>query len=135
MARGKRHEEDEVAEKVGYRGVGHMRQELELWGLPTWFVEGDSPPKPEPQEPKPQEEPESSNRQTRKSGPVEELPPARDAMHLFREALYVLMQGNENLRYRKESRQGKHYAYRIVSRRTVPDDEWDVITERLGLDG
>jgi hypothetical protein len=135
IARGKSYEEDEVAEKVGYWGVGHMRQELELWGLPTWFVEGDSPPKPEPQEPKPQEEPESSNRQTRKSGPIEELPPARDAMHLFREALYVLMLGNEDLRYRKESRQGKHYPYRIVSRRTVPDDEWDVITERLGLDG
>jgi len=48
-------DEDEVAEKVKYRGVaekvkysgvGDMRQELEGRGFPKWFVEGNAPLKP-----------------------------------------------------------------------------------------
>jgi hypothetical protein len=75
-----------------------------------------------------------STRRTRKSGPVEELPLARDAIPLVREALENLARENEELKYRRDSRQGKHYPYRIVSRGSVPDDERTAIVERLGLD-
>lgn len=45
--------EEEIAEKAGCRGAGHMRQELREWGFPSWFIEGDAPPKPsEPTKPK-----------------------------------------------------------------------------------
>jgi hypothetical protein len=76
----------------------------------------------------------SSRRRGRKSGPVEELPPASNAIPLFREALDVLVRDNEGLRHRKETRQGRHYPYRTVSRKTVSDKEWDYFADLFGLD-
>jgi len=80
------------------------------------------------------ETPEKKGRRGRNSGPVEELPPASNAIPLFREALEALMRGNEELKHRKESRQGKHYAYRTVSCKTPSDKEWDFFAELLGLE-
>src|SRR5215212_1453391 len=75
-------DENEVAEKAKYRGVGDMRQELESWGFPSWFVEGDTPPKPR--------KAVQSKRRTRGSGPATELPPASNATPLFKEKLEAL---------------------------------------------
>jgi hypothetical protein len=83
--------EDEVAEKTGYRGAGHMRQELEQWNLPVWFVEGDSPPAAKTKKKSERE------RKTRSLGPAEELPPADDAAPLFRERL-----DKERLRHKRD---------------------------------
>lgn len=124
--------EDEVAEQAKYRGAGHMRQELEKWGLPTWFVEGDSPPEPK-SHPSNDMQDDTNDSKTRTSGPVEELPPTRNAIPLFQKVLDGLARENEKLKYRRESRQGKHYPYRIFSSRPVSDDERDFIVERLGL--
>jgi hypothetical protein len=77
---------------------------------------------------------EEKRRQARGSGPVKELPPASNAIPLFREKLEALMRGNEELKHRKESRQGRHYPYRTVSRKTPSDEEWDFFAERLGLE-
>jgi hypothetical protein len=90
--RGRGDPEDQIAERVGYRGAGHMRQELKEWGLPSWFIEGDAPPKPS----KPAQ-PRQGKRRARTSGPVEELPPASNATPLFREKLEALAQDNEDL--------------------------------------
>jgi hypothetical protein len=102
-ARKEGYTEDEVAGKAGYRGSGHMRQELELWGFPTWFIEGDAPPKPKA------EQAGQPTPLARGTGPIKELPPASNAMPLFREKLEALAQANEDLRYRKEKWQGGRF--------------------------
>jgi hypothetical protein len=139
-ARKEGYAEDEVAEKAGYRGAGHMRQELELWGFPAWFVEGDTPPKPKVEQPdlEPRQKAGAQNEgnepKARTSGRVEKLPPARNAIPLFRGALEGLLRDNEELRYREETRQGRHYPYRLVSRKTPSDEEWANFAELFGLD-
>ncbi|HVF02523.1 MAG TPA: hypothetical protein VNA27_14465 [Rubrobacteraceae bacterium] len=80
------------------------------------------------------ETPEKRGRQGRSSGPIEELPPASNAIDLFQERLAALMRANEELKHRKESRQGRHYPYRTVSRKTPSDSEWDDHAKLLGLE-
>lgn len=46
VLRGLDKREDEVATHFGYRGEGQMRQQLEEWGMPGWFIQNDAPPKP-----------------------------------------------------------------------------------------
>ncbi len=139
-ARKEGYAEDEVAEKAGYRGAGHMRQELELWGFPAWFVEGDTPPKPkvEQRDLEPRQEAGAQNEgnepKARTSGRVEKLPPVRNAIPLFRDALEGLLRANEELKYRKDTRQGKHYPYRTVSPKTPSDEEWDYFADLFGFD-
>ena len=121
--------EDEVAEKTGYRGAGHMRQELEQWNLPVWLVEGDSPPAAKTKK-KSQRE-----RKTRSLGPAEELPPADDAAPLFRERLEALIRETEWLKYRREKLQGKHFVASSVREAPVyfSDEALSEYRRELGL--
>jgi hypothetical protein len=84
-------------------------------------------------EPKVETQEGDGERKARKSGRVEELPLAKNAIPLFREALKKLARKNEELRYRRESRQGNHYPYRIVSRGSASDGERQAVVESLGL--
>jgi hypothetical protein len=102
-ARVQGYSEDEVADKAGYRGAGHMRQQLVQWGFPPWFVEGDSPPEPKSQESAPPE------KQARGSGEITDLPPAANAMSIFRGAIEKLSVFVERLPTRKEQRQGNRF--------------------------
>lgn len=110
-----------------------MRQELEQWGFPAWFIEGDPPLKPS--KPAPRE------RVGRGSGPVKELPQASNATPLFREKLEALTQGNEDLRYRKEKLQGGRFQQSAVytdpvylKRDLMSAEEWKSICEQFGMD-
>jgi hypothetical protein len=112
-----------------------MRQELKEWGLPSWFIEGDAPPKPsKPAQPK------QGKRRTRTSGPVEELPPASNATSLFREKLNALAQDNEDLRYRKEKLQGGLFHQGAVydpiyfPRDKMSEEGWKQLCETHNLD-
>jgi hypothetical protein len=130
LRRERTYSEEERAQKAGFGTAEAMHRQLEIWGLTGLLpLREDRPAR----KTKLQEEPMSSDRLARKSGPVEELPLAREAIPLFREALETLSRDNEDLRYRRESRQGKHYPYRIVSRGSSSDDERNSIVERLGL--
>lgn len=127
--------EEEIAEKAGYRGAGHMRQELREWGFPSWFIEGDAPPKPsKPTKPK------QHKRRARISGPVEELPPASNATPLFREKLEALAQDNEDLRYHKEKfqgglfHQGALYDPIYYPRDKMSEEGWKQLCEIHNLD-
>ena len=130
----KGYSEDEVAEKTGYRGVGHMRQELERWNFPPWFIEGDSPPEPKPQEPTPAEQ------KARGSGPVAELPPASNAIPLFREILEALARANEDLKFRQDKRIVKRFVQSSMQTNPVfpsddfSDEEWKDMAELHGFD-
>jgi hypothetical protein len=84
-------DEDEVAEQAKYRAAGHMRQELKQLGLPTWFVEGDSPPASKTSEKSERE------RKTRNLGPTKEHPPAGNAALLFGERIEALIRETERL--------------------------------------
>jgi hypothetical protein len=121
--------EEQGAQELGFGSVEVMRAQLRNWGAPTWMTqdkqatEKPKAPKPAPHEGK-----------ARASGPVEQLPPASNAIPLFREALETLVRGNEDLKHRKETRQGKHYPYRTVSPKTPSDEEWEYYADLLGLD-
>jgi hypothetical protein len=123
-------DEDKVAAKAKYRGVGHMRQVLEQWSLPTWFVEGDSPPAPKTKKNS------ERDRKTRRLGPTKELPPADNAASLFRERLEALTRATEWLKYRKEKLQGRHFIASSVREAPVSFSE-EALSEyrrELGLD-
>lgn len=131
--RGQGYSEDQVALKAGYRGPGQMRQELEGGSFPTWFIEGDSPPQPS--------KPAPRKRLGRGSGPVKELPPARNSVPLFREKLEALTRGNEDLRHRKEKLQGGLFHQSAVytdpiyfPREELPEDQWKLLCETYNLD-
>lgn len=111
-----------------------MRQELEQWNFPTWFIEGDAPPKPG-------EKPEAPKRRATGSGPAKELPPASKATPLFREKLEALARGNEDLRHRKEKLQGGLFQQSSVytdsvyfPREDFPEEMWKTICETHNLD-
>lgn len=126
--------EDEAAEKAGFRGAGHMRQELEWWGFPAWFVEGGAPPTPS-------KKPEPPKRRAKGSGPAKELPPASNATPLFREKLEALSRANEELRRRKEKLQGGRFQQSAVytdpayiPRKLIPEGLWEQLCESHDLD-
>jgi hypothetical protein len=123
-------DEDRVAEKAGYRGVGHMRQELERWDFPTWFVEGDRPPAPMARTKG------EGERKARSLGPTKELPPADDAGPLIRERLEALVRETEWLKYRKEKLQGRHFIASSVRQAPVlfSDEALSEYRRELGLD-
>jgi hypothetical protein len=123
-------DEDQVAENAKYRGAGHMRQVLEQWSLPTWFVEGDSPPAPKAKKNSGRE------RKTRSLGPTKELPSADNAAPLFRERLEALIRETEWLKYRKEKLQGRHFIVSSVREAPVhfSDEALSEYRRELGLD-
>jgi hypothetical protein len=132
-------DEDSVAERAGYRGVGHMRQELEGWDFPRWFIEGDAPPKPRNHSA--QSKPAKPKRHARGSGPVIEIPPASNATPLFREKLEALARANEDLRHRKEKLQGGLFHQSAVYTDPVPiprevftEEQWELLVETHNLD-
>jgi hypothetical protein len=132
-------DENAAAEKAGYRGVGHMRQELEECDFPSWFVEGDAPPKPSNQSAP--SKPTKPKRRARGSGPVIELPPASNATPLFREKLEALTRGNEDLRHRKEKLQGGLFHQSAVDtdpiyfrRGELPEEQWELLVETYNLE-
>jgi len=122
--------DEETAQKLRFDSVEEMRTQLKNWDIPTWLVGGEAAVTSRSTARKKS----YGERRARSSGPPKELPPARNAMPLFREVLEALMRANEELEHRKESRQGRHYPYRTVSRKTPSDDEWDSFAELLGLD-
>jgi hypothetical protein len=131
--------EDDVAERAGYRGAGHMRQELEEWDFPSWFIEGDAPRKPN--KPLEASKPAKSKRRARGTGPVIELPPASNAMPLFREKLDALAQDNEDLRHRNEKLQGGLFHHFDVwtdssyfRREELPEEQSEFLAETHNLD-
>jgi len=128
--RAQRLSDEEVAEKLGYRGAGHMRQELERWNLPVWLVEGDSPPAAKTKKKKGRE------RKTRSLGPIKELPPADEAASLFRERLEALLRATEWLKHRKEKLQGRHFIASSVREAPVyfSDEALSEYRRELGLD-
>src|SRR4051794_27507016 len=117
--------EDEVARKAKFSSVEDMYFRLKRWGLPGLL------PLEEESEKTSKTTPE---RKARNSGQVIELPSAGNAATLFREKLEELLHATEDLKHRKESRQGKHYPYRTVSRNSPSDEEWDFFAKLLGLD-
>ena len=132
-------DEDQVADRAGYRGVGHMRQVLEGWGFPRWFIEGDAPPKPS--KPLEASKPAKSKRRAGGTGPVIELPPASNATPLFREKLGALAQDNEDLRHRNEKLQGDLFHQCDVwtnsvyfRREELPEEQWEFLAETHNLD-
>jgi hypothetical protein len=132
-------DEDGVAETAKYRGVGHMRQELEDWGFPSWFIEGDAPRKRS--KPLEASKPAKSKRRARGTGPVIELPPASNATPLFREKLDALAQDNEDLRHRNEKLQGDLFHHCDVwtdtsyfRREELPEEQWEFLAETHNLD-
>jgi hypothetical protein len=131
LLRGKGRPEDEVAKKAGFSSVEDMYFRLKRWGLSGLLpLEGDS----EIEEESGKTSKTVGEGKARASGPVEQLPPASNAISLFREALEALARGNEELKHRKETRQGKHYPYRTVSPKTPSDEEWEYFADLLGLD-
>lgn len=111
-----------------------MRQELEQWGFPPWFVEGAAPPMQ-------RKTPTPPKRLGRASGPVKELPPASNAAPLFREKLEALTQGNEDLRHRKEKLQGGRFQQSALytdpfylKRDLMSAEEWRSICEQFDMD-
>ena len=136
-----REPEEQGAHELGFGSIEAMQIQLRNWGAPDWVTQGaDAGQKPKVEQPgsEPQQETaaqdESNAPRARTSGEVEELPLARDAIPLFREALEDLARANEELKYRLETRQGRHYPYRIASRKTPSDGEWAYFAGLLGLD-
>src|SRR5215211_7516554 len=121
--------EQHIVEKLGFGSVEAIQTQLSNWDVPRWITHDDGTVE-RPRNPKPA----PRKRRARSSGPPRELPPASNTIPLFREKLETLSRANEELKHRKESRQGRHYPYRTVSRKTPSDNEWDSIAELLGLD-
>lgn len=77
-----------------------MRQQLEEWGLPPWFVEGEAPPK-EPADTN-EKRPPTERKAKQGKGPEVELPRAADAENLFYEAIRKLRHALDRIDTRKE---------------------------------
>ena len=93
--------EKKIAEQLNFDSVEDMHKQLAKWDLPTWLIEGDPrreraairdrDPKKNPNKRK------DRNRTT--GGPVQELPPFKDAAPLLEEALNQLRYYLEQLVY------------------------------------
>jgi hypothetical protein len=126
--------EDEVAQEARFSSVDDMYFRLKRWGLSGLVpLEKETHLDSEPQQEAVAQD-ESKAPKARTSGKVEDLPSARNAMPLFREVLEGLLRANEELKYRKDTRQGKHYPYRTVSPKTPSDEEWDYFADLFGFD-
>jgi hypothetical protein len=121
--------DDQVAEKLGFGSAEAMLHQFRRWGFPDWLVSS----KPlEPDRPK---------RQPRKSGTLQELPPARAAMVLFQEHIEVLGKAVEDLPKLVEGFQGGRFLGTFVecipmgpSRDEVSEEEWERLCEVFGPD-
>lgn len=107
------HSDEEIAEKLRFKSVDHMRRQLENWSVPDWLI-GDKRATNSARTPQARK---GGERRARGSGPTKELPPASNATPLFREKLEALVRGNEELRYRKARLQGGLF----VESRVYPD--------------
>jgi hypothetical protein len=74
--------------RLGFDSVDAMRIQLENWEVPEWLVGGEN---------------DSQQRKPRRgTGERVELPPAKEAIPLFKEMLEVLREAIEELEHRKE---------------------------------
>lgn len=78
--------EEEVAAKAGLESIEHMRWQFEQWCLPEWFVHDSTPAVPQ-RTSSTRQDPDKKRRAGSVVGKAQELPPAKGAASLFREAL------------------------------------------------
>jgi hypothetical protein len=87
-------DDEEIAEKLRFDSVEEMQEQLQEWELPGWLTG------------KPSSTTAAKANRGRRPGPSSgervELPPAKEAMPLFREMLEVLREAIEQLERRKE---------------------------------
>jgi hypothetical protein len=124
--------DDSTLEKLGFGSIEAMRIQLGNWEVPEWVTQ-EKPTAKKPQTPKPAPQKGASESKARTSGPVEKLPRTRKAMPLFRKALERLERANEELRFRKDSRQGGYYPYVTAPSKTPSDEEWDYFANLFGF--
>jgi hypothetical protein len=80
-------------DKLGFGSAEALRIQLKNWGFPEWLLEGTSAPKGQP----------ARKRKAKTTGgPVQELPPSKEAAPLFEEALDKLRYALRVLVYLQE---------------------------------
>jgi hypothetical protein len=87
-------DDEEIAEKLRFDSVEEMREQLQEWELPGWLVGKASSTTPTKDN--------RGRRPGQGAGERVELPPAKEAIPLFREMLDVLHEAIEELEHRKE---------------------------------
>ena len=102
--------EQEVAEKLGFGGVGAMHVQLANWGLPRWLI-GKVPGS---------ESDKTERRGMTATEEPAELPPAYDALPLFNRALQKLNRAIGDLENRKEYLQNG----RFVAHESTGQGDW-----------
>jgi hypothetical protein len=91
-------DEDRLA-KLGFHSIDGMRIQLSNWGLPGWLLEEEATGI----------EPKKQRRAKRAEGEAEELPPAKAAVPLFKEALDKLRSYVEFLERDRDSRSSSRH--------------------------
>jgi hypothetical protein len=93
-------DEQIATQKLGFESAEHMYQQLKKWRWPDWAVYKDLP--------KPKRQAEKKRRGSGKGERVE-LPPAKEAAPLFKEALDKLLEAMEFLQRDYESASSSRY--------------------------
>jgi hypothetical protein len=92
---------DEDAKDAGFGSIEAMRKQLRNWGVPDWIT------REAPNSQVPAQAPHQQK--ARGSGAVTDLPPAANAMSIFRGAIDKLSVFVERLPSRREQRQGRRF--------------------------
>ncbi|MDQ3865195.1 MAG: hypothetical protein M3317_17195, partial [Actinomycetota bacterium] len=96
--------EDEIAQEAGFGSVAAMHQQLSAWGFA-----GLLPPHGEQSKEETERTKTTPEHKARGSGEITDLPPAANAMSIFRGAIEKLSVFLERLPSRKEQRQGNRF--------------------------
>ena len=96
--------DEQIAERLEYGSVEALRRQLKNWGLPDWVLGEESETNRAKEKGRKKSAP-----LVRDLGPAKGLPPAGNAIPLFKERLEALLESAELLEHMDEDLRGKYF--------------------------